>query len=117
MVTPWQFSVSPTGAATYSIPIIVPPGTSGVVPSLALSYSSQNGDGFVGLGWNLAGLSSVGRCPRTLAQDSIHGSVNYDSNDRFCLDGQRLMLISGTYGADGSQYRTEIESFSKIRHL
>lgn len=114
MVTPGQFGVSSTGAATYNIPIAPPPGTSGVVPSLSLAYSSQNGDGFVGLGWSLTGLSSITRCPRTLAQDSVHGSVNYDSGDRFCMDGQRLMLISGTYGADGSQYRTEIESFSKI---
>jgi RHS repeat-associated protein len=114
MVIPGQFSVSSTGAATNSIPIMVPPGTSGVVPALSLAYSSQNGDGFVGLGWTLSGLSSITRCPRTLAQDSVHGSVNYNSNDRFCMDGQRLMLISGSYGADGSQYRTEIESFSKI---
>lgn len=30
------------------------------------------------------------------------------------MDGQRLMVISGTYGADSSEYRTEVESFSKI---
>src|SRR5262249_3671382 len=57
---------------------------------------------------------SIGRCPRTMVQDTIHGAVNYDSNDRFCLEGQRLMLIGGTYGADGSEYRTEVDSFSRI---
>jgi RHS repeat-associated protein len=56
----------------------------------------------------------MARCPRTIAQDSVHGSVNYDANDRFCLNGKRLILTSGIYGADGSQYRTEIEEFSKI---
>ncbi|MHB8530145.1 MAG: hypothetical protein ACYC8V_11625 [Caulobacteraceae bacterium] len=30
------------------------------------------------------------------------------------MEGQRLILISGTYGADGSQYPTEIEGFSEI---
>lgn len=117
MTVPGSFAVSPTGAATYSIPIQIPPGTSGVAPSLSLAYSSQNGDGIVGLGWALTGLPSITRCPRTLAQDGTHGSVNYDNGDRFCLGGQRLILINGpthTYGDDGSEYRTEIESFSKV---
>ncbi len=85
-----------------------------MVPSLSLSYSSQNGDGILGLGWAINGLSTVARCPETLAQDNVHGGVNYNSSDRFCLDGQRLILVSGTYGADGSVYRTEIDHFSKV---
>ena len=32
----------------------------------------------------------------------------------FCLDGQQLKLVSGIYGAPGSVYATEIESFSRI---
>jgi RHS repeat-associated protein len=114
MMVPGQFDVSAGGAATYSIPIAVPPGTAGTVPSLSLDYSSQSGDGIVGLGFSLSGLPSIGRCPRTLAQDSVHGSVNYDANDLFCLEGQRLVAITGTYGANGTEYRTEIEGFSKI---
>ncbi|WP_092132525.1 FG-GAP-like repeat-containing protein [Polaromonas sp. YR568] len=35
-------------------------------------------------------------------------------NDRYCLDGQRLILVSGTYGATGSEYKTELDSFSRI---
>ncbi len=115
MLIPGQFAVSSTGAATYSIPIVVPPGTAGMIPSLELNYSSQGRDGLVGLGWAIGGLQMITRCPRTMAQDGVHGGVNFDSNDRFCLDGQRLVLVNGTtYGADGSQYSTEVESFSKI---
>ncbi|HEY2010592.1 MAG TPA: FG-GAP-like repeat-containing protein [Rhizomicrobium sp.] len=118
MVTPGQLSVSSTGAATYTIPISVPPGTSGVIPQLSLSYSSQNGDGFEGLGWTLNGLSAITRCPRTIAQDGIHGSVNYDSNDRFCMDGQRLISTGTTStlcsSGTGTVYSTEIESFSRV---
>ena len=116
MIVPGQFNVTETGAATYSIPIVVPPGTAGMVPALALNYSSQSGDGIEGLGWTLTGLPSISRCPRTLAQDGVHGSVNYDSNDRLCMEGQRLIYVSGGsgYGTDGAVYHTEIESFSKI---
>jgi hypothetical protein len=111
---PGSFAVSPSGAATYSIPIQVPPGVAGMEPKLSLEYNSQGGNGIMGMGWNLAGLSSITRCPATMAQDGVRGSVNYDGNDKFCLDGQRLMVVSGTYGAPGSEYRTEIDSFSQI---
>jgi hypothetical protein len=114
MTVPGRPNVSQTGAFTYSIPIAAPPGTAGMAPSLSLNYSSQGGDGFMGLGWSLGGLSTITHCPRTIEEDAVHGGVNYDIYDRFCLDGQRLILISGTYGADGSQYRTEIESFREI---
>jgi RHS repeat-associated protein len=114
MIVPGQFNVSGTGAAIYTIPIAVPPGSSGMVPALSLDYSSQSGDGIVGIGWSLSGLPSIGRCPRTLAEDGVHGGVNYDSGDRFCMEGQRLVAISGTYGATGTEYRTEIDGFTKV---
>ena len=37
-----------------------------------------------------------------------------NSNDRLCLDGQRLLLQSGTYGAEGATYTTEQHNGSKI---
>ena len=107
-------SVDQTGSAGYTIPIEVPLGTAGMQPSLSLSYSSSGGNGMLGQGWSLQGLSTISRCPKTKAQDDEHGTVRYDSNDRFCLDGKRLVAISGTYGTSGAQYRTEIESFVKV---
>ncbi|MNK12748.1 hypothetical protein D3C87_308230 [compost metagenome] len=109
-----QFAVNESGAASYMIPIPVPPGTGGIAPKLALTYNSQAGNGLLGIGWSLSGLSVIGRCAKTMAQDGVRGSVNYDANDRFCLDGQRLMAVSGNYGSDGTEYRTEIESYSKV---
>ncbi len=115
MSLPGQFSVTATGAATYSIPIAVPPGTAGMVPALSLDYSNQGGNGILGIGWSLGGLPAVGRCAQMVAQDGVHGGINYDSNDRFCLDGQRLVAINGgAYGADGTEYRLEVEAFSRI---
>lgn len=112
--TAGQFDVTPTGAATYSIPITVPPGIGGMEPKLALSYSSQAGNGIAGVGWNLSGLSYVTRCPETMIQDGVKSPPNYDATDKYCLDGQRLVAVTGTYGANGTEYRTERESFSRI---
>jgi Salmonella virulence plasmid 65kDa B protein/Insecticide toxin TcdB middle/N-terminal region/FG-GAP-like repeat len=113
--TPGSFRVTESGSAEYRIPLKVPPGIAGMEPKLALVYDSQAGNGLLGVGWNLEGLSAITRCPRTMAQDGVRGGVNYDWNDRYCLDGQRLILVSGaSYGGDGAEYRTERESFSKV---
>lgn len=114
MALPGSFDVNEAGAATYSVSIAVPPGTAGMAPALSLEYSSQGSDGSIGIGWSISGLPSIGRCARTVAQDGVSGSVNYDGNDRFCIDGQRLVAINGAYGANGTEYRTEIDRFTKI---
>ena len=113
-----QFSVSQSGAATYSIPIQVPPGTAGMEPKLALVYNSQSGNGMLGMGWSLSGLSAITRCPRTMAQDGSRGTVNLDNNDRLCLDGQRLIRVTpgGNYWDAGSEYRTEMDGFHRVRY-
>lgn len=109
-----ELSVSPSGAAVYRIPISLPPGVAGMEPKLALVYNSQNGNGPLGMGWDLDGLSAITRCPKTMATDGVRGALTHTPDDRFCMDGQRLINISGAYGAPSSEYRTEIESFSKI---
>ena len=35
-------------------------------------------------------------------------------HDRLCLDGSRLVAVSGSYGASGTEYRTEHEQFVKV---
>ncbi|KLN58862.1 hypothetical protein WH96_20765, partial [Kiloniella spongiae] len=109
-----EFAVDDSGAAIYSLPISVPPGIAGNEPRLALSYSSQAGNGPLGVGWGLSGLSAITRCgQRLVPHGKIHG-VDFSTEDRFCLDGQRLVAVSGDYGADGTEYRTEIESYAKV---
>ncbi|CAB5506770.1 hypothetical protein AZO1586I_1685, partial [Bathymodiolus thermophilus thioautotrophic gill symbiont] len=103
------------GVANYAIPIIVPPGISGMKPELSIHYNSSSGNGLLGIGFSLGGLSAVYRCSKTIATDGVKDVVGYDDNDRYCLDGQRLIAISGQDGKSGSEYRTEIESFSRVK--
>lgn len=111
-----SFAVSNAGAATYTIPLWTPPGVDTVQLDLALAYSSRAGNGVVGMGWSLAGLSAITRCNKTWAQDPNPAPVTNTLADRFCLDGQQLKLVSGTgaYGSSGSVYATEVESFSRV---
>lgn len=109
-----SFEVADSGLATYSIPISVPPGAGGMAPQLGFSYSSDDSNGLMGVGWALSGLSQITRCPMTYAQDDKLVGVRMDASDKLCLDGQRLILFKGTYGKANAEYRTEIDQFSKI---
>ena len=51
---------SNTGSASAGIPIEVPPGRNGIAPNLALTYSSNGGNGWVGVGWDI-GLGEIMR--------------------------------------------------------
>lgn len=109
-----KLSVSLTGGAQYNIPIAVPAGINGVVPEISLSYNSQGGNGIVGYGWNVSGISTISRIPSTKFHDNQIDGVDFDNLDRLALDGERLILKSGTYGTNGAEYETETYSNLKI---
>ncbi|HWV16534.1 MAG TPA: SpvB/TcaC N-terminal domain-containing protein [Cellvibrio sp.] len=109
-----EFRVNESGAATYNIPITVADGIAGVKPFINIAYSSQGGNGLLGKGWALGGLGEITRCRQTLSQDGAARPISWTTEDRFCLDGQRLMLVSGTYGAAGSTYKKEIDTFVTV---
>lgn len=104
-ITEGQLSVSLTGGANYSIPIIVPPGINGVVPQISLTYNSQSGNGLAGFGWNLSGISSISRIPATKFHDNIIDGVDFNSLDRFAFDGQRLVLKNTTQVLENNNNR------------
>ena len=109
-ITEGQLSVSLSGAATYNIPIAVPPGLAGVLPQISLNYNSQGGNGNAGYGWGIAGVSVISRIPSSMYHDGVIDAVDFDTFDRFALDGQRLIIKSGTagvYGGQGTVYETE----------
>ncbi|WP_301340977.1 RHS repeat-associated core domain-containing protein [Corallococcus carmarthensis] len=110
-------SVGPDGSASYAIPLWAPEGRAGLKPMLAISYKSNGGSTLLGQGWSLDGLSEITRCRRTQAQDGRVEVITFSDADAFCLDGQRLVAVQGVYGATGTEYRTERESFMKIVSL
>ncbi|MEM9361245.1 MAG: RHS repeat-associated core domain-containing protein [Bacteroidota bacterium] len=109
-----SLNITSTGAATYAIPIDVPPGLNGIQPEVALAYNSQSGNGLAGWGWNVSGISVITRIPTTSFHDNQIDPVDFDLDDRFALDGQRLILKTGSYGVSGSEYQTEQYSNLKI---
>jgi RHS repeat-associated protein len=114
---PGSFAVSPTGEATYTIPLVVPPGRAGVEPSLAITYGSSAGEGLLGVGFGLRGLSAITRCASNLAQDGWIRPVRYDAQDQLCLDGARLVEVAAEFALDGSsthEFRTVPDSFTKV---
>ncbi|MDE0159072.1 MAG: fibronectin type III domain-containing protein, partial [Candidatus Dadabacteria bacterium] len=114
---PGSFRVTEQGSASYRIDLALPPGSGGVTPPLALAYDSRRGNGLLGVGWALEGLSAITRCRQTLAQDGAARPLTFKNTDRFCLDGQRLVLSDGAanknrkYGDPGTAYKTETDSF------
>jgi RHS repeat-associated protein len=115
--TPGIFNVTTRGTAEYKVPIVVPPGRNGVQPNLGVLHVGGKGNGILGEGWALTGLSRIERCPWTVAQDGGARQITLTTNDKLCLDGQRLVLddSSANPPSGGTQtYHTEIESFQVV---
>ncbi len=67
--------INPDGSFSTTVKIKLPPGRNGVQPTISLNYNSNTGNGIIGQGWSLSGLSSIVR-------DSSY-PVNYDDNDHY----------------------------------
>ncbi|MBW3695094.1 type IV secretion protein Rhs [Vibrio sp. T187] len=108
-----NFSAS-GGQAVYSLPLAVPAGRAGLQPNLSLEYRSNSGNSTLGMGWDLGGLSSISRCGKNLNKDGRWGGVRFNEDDRYCLDGQRLIAVSGRDGEHLTEYRSEKNGYAKI---
>ena len=93
---PMDFHVNECGAATISLPLEFPEGINGMTPHLSLEYNSQAGNGIMGLGWSLGGMSKISRVPYTFLHNDENHSVTFSTNDQFSLDGN--ILKKGRYG-------------------
>jgi Salmonella virulence plasmid 65kDa B protein len=68
-----------SGTGNHSITLALSPGRNGFGPKLSLEYSSGNGNGIFGLGWQLA-------IPR-VTRKTEKGLPRYDDSDVFVLSG------------------------------
>ncbi|XXY91410.1 SpvB/TcaC N-terminal domain-containing protein [Sorangium sp. So ce296] len=106
------FSVTSSGEAVYVMPLTAVPGRAGVAPRLALQYDSSAGEGALGAGFSIAGLSAITRCPKNLAQDGEIRGVRYDAEDALCLDDKRLVAVGRAAGT--IEYRTFPDTMVKV---
>ena len=84
--------VNATGDARLSYPIEVPPGRNGRQPQLGIQYDSARGNGWLGLGWDLA-------IP-AIEIDTRWGVPRYDTGQ---IDPSRGPLETETYLLNGEQ--------------
>ncbi|WP_052376710.1 FG-GAP-like repeat-containing protein, partial [Chondromyces apiculatus] len=112
------FSASKTGEAHYSIPLPIPPGRAGVQPTLSIEYNSGSGEGSLGMGFTIGGLSAITRCPRNMELDGVVEGVEDTVEDPLCLDGVRLVGLTDPGDPDAglyaAEYRTRPDTFTKI---
>jgi RHS repeat-associated protein len=112
--TQGKLDISNAGQATYTLPIALPPSIKNVGPVINLVYASGQQGGIAGQGWNISSISAITRMATRKDIEGFVDGVDFDDNDKLALDGQRLILKTGTYWANGSTYQTEVQSNAKI---
>jgi RHS repeat-associated protein len=78
-------AISAFGAAQLSHPIELPPGRNGIQPSLGFTYSSESGNGWLGVGWDVP-ISAI-------EIDTRFGVPRYTENEplTYLLDGEQIV--------------------------
>ena len=76
-----------TGAASFSLPILVPRARGGAQPTLSLSYGSGAGLGVAGMGWSL-GVAYISR-------ETDNGLPEYDDRDAWHPGQDRFVFNGG----------------------
>ena len=115
--TKGELEVSSGGQALYKVPIALPPTIQNFAPKIDLQYQSGTLSGIAGVGWSIEGVSTISRIASRRDIDGFKDGVDFDGNDKLSLDGQRLILVSGSYWGDGSFYETELKSNLKVKQI
>jgi hypothetical protein len=81
-----------TGSASFRIPIALPPGRAGMAPQVAITYSSDGGNGVMGRGFDLQAGGQISTDTRWGVPRFNGKDVKTDPYDRdsYLLDGVRL---------------------------
>ncbi len=95
-----------TGTGNFTIPIALPSGRNGFQPEINLVYSTGNGNGCFGLGWNLS-------IPGVSRKTSKGVPVYDDSKDVFILSGAEDLVPVNVNG-NRTQYHPRTEGLYAI---
>jgi RHS repeat-associated protein len=89
------------GRASFSIPLVTPPGRAGLEPGLSLAYTGSRREGVAGAGWSLGGVPSI-----RVRTSGTGGQPNYGVAVRYLGLGGEELLPTGTIDdADGDGVR------------
>lgn len=86
-----------SGAARFSVPIELPMGPGGFTPRLSLEYSSDSGNGKIGLGWSISGLDRIERSTRFGIPSYFDPDPRREQNDSLIFDRFNLYLGGRRY--------------------
>ena len=84
-------SATQSGDANINYPLALPAGVSGMQPSLSVNYSSDTGNGWMGEGWTIGGLSSI-------SVDIRWGTPSFtpgQETELYSIDGEMLAYPEG----------------------
>ncbi len=109
-----ELNVTPTGAAIYTVPLFVAPGTAEMQPNLSLIYNSQAGNGLAGWGFDVDALSTIKRVGKNKYHDDVNEKLQFSNLDKLSFDGERLIVVEGVEGFDGAVYQTQSDNSRKI---
>ena len=105
---PMEAGVSPSGARTYRIPIVTAAGFK-LTPSISLGYNSQAGEGWIGYGWDIQGLSTISLINKNVYYHGVAKGASVEDKDAaFALDG--VPLVRNSNSATSAAYPLETAS-------
>ena len=108
-------SVNNTGVASTNFPIKLPAGRNGMAPSLGVSYSSEAGNSWMGVGWNM-------QLP-AITLDTRWGVPRFNSSKEteiYQMNGEDLVIKVGDEYTSPHRHDTDINrntSGSKVFYL
>ncbi len=105
-----------SGTGNFTVPVALPSGRNGFQPEINLVYSTGNGNGHFGLGWN---LSIPGICRKTAKGVPRYQDLAASPTDRdvFILSGAEDLVPIAAATVDEVLYRPRTEGlFARIEH-
>ena len=103
-----------TGTGNFTVPIAVPSGRNGFQPELNLVYSTGNGNGPFGLGWNLSVPGVIRKTSKGVPRYR-DGSSDPEERDTFVLSGAEDLVPVAETQARSSEHPTQINHITQYR--